>query len=333
MVNEKFVLSMAKAYVNKHGEIDQERLSDLMEGLEEDEVNEALAILSANNIRVVEDTESDAVFFCGSNRLQKLTNEELCVMYRKGDQEALEALTVKNERLVKKIAYDVLRDYRPESLDAEDLYIIGTMGLMKAAARFDVSLGNKFSTYACWWIRQAITREVMDTGYSLRLPVHVFDKVIKVNKARKALRGGTPEEIRKYLLSEYGTDFATEEICQLIKYGDKYLNTASLNKVVGEDDGDAELIDFIPDEKSVEEEVVNRITSEEIEGVLSTLTEKESRILRMRFGLAGYDPMTLEEVAAEYHVTRERIRQIEAKALAKLAQPSRRHKLEGAYAA
>ena len=204
---------------------------------------------------------------------------------------------------------------------------------MKAAEKFEVSMGNKFSTYACWWIRQSITRDVMDNGYGMRLPVHVFEQVIRVNKVRKMLNGGTPEDIKNLLNSDFGKQYSVEEVEKLLMYGDQYLNTASLNKFVGNDDGDTELMDFIPFEINVEDEVMERAASEEIEKVLATLSEKENRIIHMRFGLGGRKPMTLEEIGEIYNVTRERIRQIEAKAIKKLKHPSRSYRLEAFYAA
>lgn len=333
MLNANVILSMVKGYTNRNNEISEDKFLDLVSGLEEEEVSEVLDVLTKNSICVVEDADTVSTAFGDYRKLQKLTNEQLCVMYQRGDMAALEALILNNERLVRKIAYRVLRDYRPEILEAEDLYSVGNLGLMKAAEKFEVSMGNKFSTYACWWIRQSITRDVMDNGYGMRLPVHVFEQVIRVNKVRKMLNGGTPEDIKNLLNSDFGKQYSVEEVEKLLMYGDQYLNTASLNKFVGNDDGDTELMDFIPFEINVEDEVMERAASEEIEKVLATLSEKENRIIHMRFGLGGRKPMTLEEIGEIYNVTRERIRQIEAKAIKKLKHPSRSYRLEAFYAA
>lgn len=334
MLNANVILAIVKDYTNKNNEIKEDKFLDLVSGLEEEEVNEVLEVFAKNRIHVVEEITS----MTNNNyevykKLQNLTNEELCVMYQRGDKNALEALIVNNEKLVKKIASKVLREYRPEILEAEDLYSAGNLGLMKAAEKYEVSMGNKFSTYACWWIRQNITRDVMDNGYGMRLPVHVFEQVIKVNKVRKMLNGGTAESIAEILNSDFGKNYTIEEVERLIMYGDQYLNTASLNKYVGNDEDGTELMSLIPLEVNVEDEVMDKIAAEEIEKVLSTLSEKENKIIHMRFGLAGYNPMTLEEIGEIYQVTRERIRQIEAKALNKLRQTSRSSRLEVFYAA
>jgi len=333
MLNANVILSMVKGCTNRNNEISEDKFLDLVSGLEEDEVKEVLEVLLNNNICIVEDVVGITTTVGDYKKLQKLTNEQLCVMYQRGDMTALEALIVNNERLVKKIAFRVLKEYSPEILEADDLYSVGNLGLMKAAEKFEVSMGNKFSTYACWWIRQSITREVMDNGYGMRLPVHVFEQVVKVNKVRKMLNGGTPEEIKEMLNSSFGRKYSVEEVEKLLAYGNHYLNTVSLNKVVGNDDSDTELMEYIPFEVNVEDKVMERVRREEIERVLSTLSEKENMIIHMRFGLGGYKPMTLEEIGAIYQVTRERIRQIEARAIKKLKQPSRKNRLETYYAA
>ena len=333
MLDEKVLLSMVKECTNGSNKLSEDKFLDMVSGLEEEEVEEALAVLAANNIEFIEE-EADETGFTGDyEKLQKLTNEELCVMYRRGDKTALEALIAKNVGLVRGVANRILKNYSPEILDEEDLYIAGDMGLMTAAGKFDVSKSFKFSTYASWWIRQSVTREVMDHGYGMRLPVHVFEQVIKVNKVRRMLKDGTVEEIRDKLNSEYCRCYSIEEVEDYIMYGEKYLNTASLNKVIGGEDGDTELMDLLPLETNVEDEVMDHAATEEIYKALNTLREKEREVILMRFGLGGYYPMTLEEIGGIYHVTRERIRQIEEKALSKLRHPSRSYRLEAFYAA
>ena len=329
MLNAEYILSIVKGYTNKNNEIDEDTLLDLLEGLEEPEVNDVLAILKNNNITVIEDATEPVEQFHIYTKLQKLTNEELCVLYQRGDRAALDALCVNNARLVHKIAIRVMKEYRPEVLTEEDLYIEGNLGLVKAADMFKVEMENKFSTYACWWIRQSITREVMNNGYGMRLPVHMFEQVILVNRCRNALKGGTLIELVDMLNNNYGKAYTSEQVSKLLVYADKYLSTTSLNKVVGENEGDTELIEFIVDDYSVEDEAMDTILHEEIEMVLDTLTERESDIIHLRYGLDGGIPMTLEQVGKKYNVTRERIRQIEAKALRKLRHPSRSKRLEG----
>lgn len=329
MINADVILMMVRSFTNRAGEIDQDKFLDMVEGLNEEEIREVLNIISQNNMSVTEDVEINSHEIYNYSSLQKLTNEELCVMYQNGNQAALDALCMNNTRLVHKIAIRVLKEYKPEILTEEDLYVEGNLGLMKAAERFDVSMDNRFSTYACWWIRQAITREVINNGYGMRLPVHIFEQVVQVNKCRKVLHGGSILEIKNMLQNDYYKYYSEEHIEKLIMYAEQYLNTSSLNKVVGENDGDTEIMDFVSLDLDVAEEAIAHILRDEIENVLSTLTEKENQILHLRYGLDTNEPMTLEEVGRRYHVTRERIRQIEAKALRKLRHPSRRRRLEG----
>ena len=165
MLNTKFILSMIKRQVNSNNEISEEAFLELVDGLEDAEINEVLDILSKNNINLTEDTSYNVVAYGDYNNLLKLTNEELCVMYQRGDSFALDALCIKNERLVHSIAGKTMRSYRPEVLEEEDLFIVGNIGLQTAAEKFIAEMGNKFSTYACYWIRQAISREIMNNGF------------------------------------------------------------------------------------------------------------------------------------------------------------------------
>ena len=334
MLDAKVFLSMVTDYTNGSSEISAEKFQDIVSDLEEKEVKEALEILSANNITFTEEAADEAGFKGDYEKLQNLSNEELCVMYQRGDKTALETLIAKNAGMVRGVVNKIFMNYNPEILDKEDLFIAGEMGLMTAADKFDISKGFKFCTYSYWWIRQSVTREVMDHGYGVRLPVHMFEQVIKVKKIRKRLKDGTIGEIRDQLNSEYGRYYSIEEVKSLIMYAEKYLNTASLNKMIGGEDGDTELMDLLPlEETSVEDKVMSNAATEEIYKALNTLHEKEREVILMRFGLGGYYPMTLEQIGEIYHVTRERIRQIEAKALKKLRNPSRSYRLEEFYAA
>ncbi len=239
----------------------------------------------------------------------------------KGSQSARDGLISANLRLVVSIA----KKYIGRGLTFLDLVQEGNQGLMRAVEKFDWKRGFKFSTYATWWIRQAITRAIADQAKTIRIPVHMVETINKVYKATRALTqklGHEPsvEQIAK----EVGiTIDKVEEIYRISQ------DTTSLATPVG-DDEDSFLGDFIEDttQLSPYEETSRELLRESIEEVLSSLDEREAKVLALRFGLLGETPKTLEEVGKIFNVTRERIRQIEAKALRKLRHPSRRKKLQ-----
>lgn len=274
-----------------------------------------------------------ANIYMTSSNLINLSNEELCTLYQQGVSAAMDALCVKNARLVHKAAIRIMNEYKPESLTEEDLYIEGNMGLITAASKFEESLGYKFSTYACWWIQQAITREVMNCGYSIRIPVHVFEQIIVVNNCRKSKRGYTFSSIMHTLNSKFDREFSEEDVRTLIGYSDKMLRGCSLNKVITDGNSETELMDMIASETTVEDEVMEHMTCELIDEVLGKLGARERDVIRLRYGLNGNCKHTLEEVGDIYGVTRERIRQIEAKAIKKLANGPKSYKLKGLLAA
>ena len=273
------------------------------------------------------DQQENKTEFLKVRRKVLLSNRVLIGMIQEGDAQAKQDLCVKNHGLVDKWAGIYQRVYG-NKMDFEDLEQAGMLGMIKAAERFDLNAGTEFSTYAVWWIKQAITREIMDHGYTVRIPVHRMEQIQKVMRLDSKFAAESDHGKRMELISNAsGMSVELVEDCLRLFY--QFIKATSLDLPVGEEE-DVTLGDLIPYEgsMSVEDTVSQQILRERLEEVLETLTTREQKVIRMRFGLDDGRARTLEQVGQVFGVTRERIRQIEAKALRKLRHPSRSRKFK-----
>ena len=303
---------------------------DLNDDLEEPDVEDLenveeikLEDMDVTNLDGVSVDDPVRMYLREIGKIPLLTFEEEAELAQKiveGDEEAKQKLAESNLRLVVSIA----KKYVGRGMLFLDLIQEGNMGLIKAVEKFDYNKGFKFSTYATWWIRQAITRAIADQARTIRIPVHMVETINKLIRTSRQLlqqngREPTPEEIAKEM------EISVERVMEIQKIAQ---DPVSLETPIGEED-DSHLGDFIQDEDSPapQDSAAHTLLREQLEEVMDTLTPREAMVLKLRFGLEDGKARTLEEVGKQFDVTRERIRQIEAKALRKLRHPSRSKKL------
>lgn len=347
VVKELLELGKQKGQLNNQdildaiGEIDfdPEQLEKLYDNLEQQgiEIVEDMGDIKIDDIDLGDGKDSDfvadgavtvddpvKVYLKEIGRVPLLSSEEeidLAIRIANGDVQAKQRLSEANLRLVVSIA----KRYLGRGMQFLDLIQEGNLGLIKAVDKFDYTKGFKFSTYATWWIRQAITRAIADQARTIRIPVHMVETINKVKKVQSQLlhQNGhepTPDEIADEL------DLPVDKVREIMRVAQE---PVSLETPIGEEE-DSHLGDFIPDDgaPAPADAASHTMLREQLSDVLSTLTPREEKVLRLRFGLKDGRSRTLEEVGKEFNVTRERIRQIEAKALRKLRHPSRSRKLK-----
>ena len=290
-----------------------------VEEVTEDEINEAFSM--ADGLAIDDPVRMYLKEIGKVNLLSPEEEIDLAKRMLEGDEGAKKRLAEANLRLVVSIA----KRYVGRGMQFLDLIQEGNLGLIKAVEKFDYTKGYKFSTYATWWIRQAITRAIADQARTIRIPVHMVETINKVIRVSRQLlqelgHDPSPEEVAEEM------HMPVQKVREILKIA---LEPVSLETPIGEEE-DSHLGDFIPDDDAPEPAEVASFTllKEQLVEVLSTLTPREEKVLRLRFGIEDGRTRTLEEVGKEFNVTRERIRQIEAKALRKLRHPSRSKKLK-----
>lgn len=357
MLNVNYILQLVSHYVrNKQLTYDDFELT--FPFLTQMEKYKVVEVLEQNEIELVDEytgvgTLDEQTFFIGDDEIDSFDDDSfvrdedcnesgvqeativrtsvaqsnilLLSEIQNGNKQALQDFCIKNKRLVDKYAKGY-RSMLGNKLEFDDLEQAGMLGMIKAAYKYDFR--GEFSTYAVYWIKQSIVREIMDHGFTIRIPVHTMEQIVKVGRIDAEYMDieDYNERIKK-IADELG--ISAEDVNKILSLRSMYLSTVSLDVPIGEDQ-DTSLIEMIPieDEVSVEDQVGFIMLRADLKKALSTLTEREQKIIRSRFGLDDGRSSTLEEIGREYGITRERVRQIENKALTKLKRPCRINGLE-----
>lgn len=332
-MKEKFVLDLVKKLIGNSNQLSLSQFNMMTTHLNRNEEKELLDILEKNEIDIVEDNNISK-----SEKIRKisptidskkinLSNEQLCTMYQNGDEKALELIWVKNLGWINMRIEKYINKYK-HKLEKEDLEQSCFIGVKKAAEKYDSKHNARFITYATYWIDQSITRAIINTGFTIRIPSHKFNQINKIKGYIVNYNLHEYENLVNFVKEKEG--LSEEQIQEILILSEYVLDTVSLDIPIGEEKESIMGQILIADKsEQVEEIVIKESLKEEIEYILSDLNDQEIKVIQLRFGFYENEPKTLEEIGRIFGVTRERIRQIESKAIRKLRRPSRKKYLIG----